>query len=264
MIARLNLIPVAFARDTWLVFQRQMLLVIRTPVWIAVGLIQPIVYLTLFAPMLKQALTADGEPSTYANAYMVYVPGLLVAIATFGGFFSGFGLLAELRAGIIERVRVTPVNRQALLLGRALREVVNMLFQALVITLLALPFGLRVPIGDLLLAYLLFTVLTLAVVAVSYGIALLIKNEGALGPVYNTISQPVALVGGVLLPLALAPLWLRRVADWNPFYWATSGIRALYAGHPGQPVVWEGAVVVAALAAIGIGWSSWLFQRSLR
>ena len=29
------------AHDVWLVFQRQMLLVIRTPIWIAVGVIQP-------------------------------------------------------------------------------------------------------------------------------------------------------------------------------------------------------------------------------
>jgi ABC-2 type transport system permease protein len=254
----------ALAHDTWLVFQRQMLLAIRTPVWIAVALIQPIVFLTLFAPMLKQALTANGEPATYANAYLVYVPGLLVAIACYGGFFSGYGLLAELRAGIIERVRVTPVNRQALLLGRALREVVNMLIQALVITLLAIPLGLRVGVVDLLLAYLLFIVLALAGVAVSYGIALQIKNEGALGPVYNTISQPLALLGGVLLPLALAPLWLRRVADWNPFYWGTAGMRALFAGHTGQAVVWESALIVVGLAVAALGWSSWLFSRALR
>jgi ABC-2 type transport system permease protein len=255
---------VTLARDTWLVFQRQMLLVIRTPIWIAVALIQPIVYLTLFAPMLKQALTANGEPATYANAYLVYVPGLLVAIACFGGFFSGFGLLAELRAGIIERVRVTPVNRQALLLGRAMREVVNMLVQALIITLLAIPLGLRVTIGGLLLAYLLFVILALASVAVSYGIALMIRNEGALGPVFNTISQPLALLGGVLLPLALAPLWLRRVADWNPFYWGTAGMRALFAGHLGQNAVWESVLVVVGLAIVSLGWSSFMFGRSLR
>jgi ABC-2 type transport system permease protein len=254
----------ALTRDVWLVFQRQMLLVLRTPVWIAVALIQPIVFLTLFAPMLKQALTANGEPGTYANAYLVYVPGLLVAIACYGGFFSGFGLLAELRAGIIERVRVTPVNRQALLLGRALREVVTMLVQAVIITLLAIPLGLRVSAGNLLLAYLLFILLALATVALSYGIALMIKNEAALGPVYNTLSQPLALLGGVLLPLALAPLWLRRVADWNPFYWPTSAIRALFAGHLDQAVVWEGTLVVVGFAVVTLGWSTRMFARSLR
>jgi ABC-2 type transport system permease protein len=235
------------AHDVWLVFQRQMLLVIRTPIWIAVAVIQPIIYLTLFAPMLKQALVSVGSPDTYAEAYLVYVPGLLVSISCFGGIFSGFGLLAELRAGVIERVRVTPVSRQALLLGRALREVVNMLFQAVIITLLALPFGLRVPVGDLLLAYLLFILLALMSVTV-----------------YNTMAQPIMLIAGVLLPIAFAPLWLRRVADWNPFYWATSAMRALFAAHLDENVVWEGAIVVVALTALGLTWSTRLFARSLR
>jgi ABC-type Na+ transport system ATPase subunit NatA len=37
-------------------------------------------------------------------------------------------------------------------------------------------------------------------------------------PVYNVIAQPIMLIAGVLLPIAFAPLWLKRVADWNPFY----------------------------------------------
>jgi ABC-2 type transport system permease protein len=252
------------AHDVWLVFQRQMLLVIRTPIWIAVGVIQPVIYLFLFGPMLKQALVSVGGPDTYADAYTVYVPGLMVSISCFGGIFSGFGLLAELRAGVIERVRVTPVSRQALLLGRALREVVNVFFQAVIVTLLALPFGLRISAGNLALAYLLFISLALLAVSVSYGIALLIRNEAALGPVYNVIAQPVMLIAGVLLPIAFAPLWLKRVADWNPFYWATSALRALFANHPGENVVWEGALVVGVLTVIGLTWSTRLFARSLR
>ena len=252
------------AHDVWLVFQRQMLLLIRTPIWIAVAVIQPIIYLALFAPMLKQALVSVGSPDTYAEAYLVYVPGLLVSISCFGGIFSGFGLLAELRAGVIERVRVTPVSRQALLLGRALREVVNMLFQAVFITVLALAFGLRVPVADLLLAYVLFFLLALLSVTASYGIALVIRNEAALGPVYNVIAQPIMLIAGVLLPIAFAPLWLKRVADWNPFYWATSAMRALFANHLGQNVVWEGALVVVGLTVLSLAWSTRLFARSLR
>ena len=62
---------------------------------------------------------------TNAEAYRIFVPGLLVMLALFGVVFSGFGLIAELRAGVIERNRVTPVSRVALLLGRSLRDVVH-------------------------------------------------------------------------------------------------------------------------------------------
>jgi ABC-2 type transport system permease protein len=255
---------VKLARDMWLVFQRQMTLVVRTPVWIAVGLAQPVVYLLLFAPMLKKALVATGGPATYAYAYKVYVPGLLVAIAGFGGLFSGLGILAELRAGIIERVRVTPVSRTALLLGRALREVANMVFQALIITVLAVPLGLTVPLIDVLLAYLLFSLVALMATTLSYGLALQIRNEAALGPMINALAQPVMLLGGVLLPLALAPLWIQRVADWNPFFWATSAMRALFAGQAGNPAVWKGLIIVLGMATLAVAWSARLFARSLR
>ena len=114
----------------------------------------------LFAPLLKPALAPLGAVSQ-ADAYRIYVPGLLVLMSIFGGLFAGFGLLAELRAGVIERSRVTPVSRLALLLGRSLRDVVTLLMQAIIVTIVAIPFGLTVQLGPLLLAYLLLGLLAL-------------------------------------------------------------------------------------------------------
>ncbi len=246
--------------DTWIVFQRQLLLVVRTPIRLVIGFTQPISYLLLFAPLLKSALGA----STYAEAYRVYVPGLLVILVLLGGAFTGFGLLNELHTGVIERARVTPVSRLALLLGRALSEVATLMVQALIITLLAIPFGLTVPVGDALLAYVLLMLMGLFAASVSYAVALLIRSPAALGPIINTISQPLALLSGVLLPLALAPGWLLAIARWNPFYWATNGTRALFTGHPGDNSVWEGAIILVVLATLAVIWSSRLFAHRVR
>src|SRR5688572_7426305 len=102
-----------FLYDTWLVFKRQMLIMWRTPVWIIFGVSQPIGYVLLYAPLLKPALAGAGAV-TQGDAYRIFVPGLLVLMAIFSGLFTGFGLLGELRAGVIERARVTPTNRVAL------------------------------------------------------------------------------------------------------------------------------------------------------
>jgi ABC-2 type transport system permease protein len=251
---------VKIARDTWLIFQRQMLLVGRSPIQIAFSIAQPITYLLLFAPMLKLALNV----TTYTAAYRIYVPGLLTLTAILGGLFTGFGLLAEMRSGIIERARVTPVSRMALMLGRAFREVVMLLMQALIITLLALPFGLRLPIADLLLAYLLLAVMSLMAVSLSYGITMKARNEATLGPIMVTISQPIMLLSGVLLPLSLAPLWLHRVAEFNPFYWATNGMRSIFTGNVGDSSVWISLIIVVGLAIIAMTWSSRLFARAVQ
>ncbi|MFI7541075.1 ABC transporter permease [Actinoplanes sp. NPDC049599] len=247
-------------RDTYLIFQRQMQLLLRNPVWILVGIFQPVMYLLLFAPLLKPALGVR----TNAEAYEIFVPGLLVLLAIFGGLFQGFGLIAELRAGVIERSRVTPVSRFALLLGRSLRDTVSLLAQAVIITLLALVFDLRVFIGYLLLAYLMLALISLMTSAVSYGVALAVKSEDALAPLMNTVAQPVLLLSGILLPLTFAPGWLQAIADWNPFSWAVNGVRALFLGDLGAPAVWQGLLIMAALAALALFWAARLFARSVR
>ena len=249
-----------FARDTWLIFQRQIQLLLRNPVWVFVGVFQPVMYLLLFAPLLKPAL----QVSSNAEAYEIFVPGLLVLLAIFGGLFQGFGLIAELRAGVIERSRVTPISRLALLLGRSLRDVVSLIVQAVIITLLALLFDLRVFIGDLLLAYLMLALIALMTSAVSYGVALKVKSEDALAPLMNTVAQPVLLLSGILLPLTFAPGWLQGIADWNPFSWAVDGTRALFAGDLGSDKVWQGLTITAVLAALGVFWAARQFARSVR
>ena len=247
-------------RDTWLIFQRQAQLLLRNPVWILVGVFQPVMYLLLFAPLLKPALGVRTD----AEAYEIFVPGLLVLLAIFGGLFQGFGLIAELRAGVIERSRVTPVSRFALLLGRSLRDTVSLLAQAVIITLLALLFDLRVVLGNLLLAYLMLALISLMTSAVSYGVALAVKSEDVLAPMMNTVAQPVLLLSGILLPLTFAPGWLQGVADWNPFSWAVDGVRALFRGDLGAPAVWQGLVIMALLAMLAITWAARLFARSVR
>ena len=218
-------------RDISLIFQRQMQLLLRNPVWIFVGVFQPVMYLLLFAPLLKPA---------------------------------GFGLIAELRAGVIERSRVTPVSRLALLLGRSLRDVVSLVAQAVIITLLALLFDLRVALGYLLLAYLMLALISLMTSAVSYGVALKVRSEDALAPLMNTVAQPVLLLSGILLPLTFAPGWLQGIADWNPFSWAVNGTRALFRGDLGASAVWQGLLIMAVLATLAVAWAAREFARSVR
>jgi len=254
---------VKLLRDIWLIFQRQMILVLRNPVWVIVGIIQPLYYLLLFAPLLKKALNQAGAHTT-ADVYRTFVPGILVMLAIFGTFFVGFALIAELRAGVIERSRVTPVSRLALLLGRSLRDVVSLLVQCLIITLLSIPFGLKARLADALLAYLLLGLIALMLSALSYGIALKLRSEDALAPLLNTVGQPVLLLSGILLPLTLAPGWLQGIAKGNPFSWAVDGTRALFNGHPGDPSVWRSLIILGVLTVASVTWAARAFARSIR
>jgi ABC-2 type transport system permease protein len=251
-------------RDTWLIFLQQARVQGRNPVQVVIGVFQPITFMVFFAPLLGPALSQPMGVRSGAEVYSVFVPGMLVLIAMLGGLLHGFSLIADLRSGIVERCRVTPISRVALLLGRSLRSVAVVLMQAVIITALGLFLGLSVHTLDLLLAYLMLVLVAAATSATSYGMALKFRSEQALASVVNTVSQPAMLLSGVLLPLALAPAWLQTVANFNPFFWAVSGARALFAGNLGDDSVWKGFAVSAVLAVVAIAWASRAFARGAR
>jgi ABC-2 type transport system permease protein len=248
-------------RDIWLIMQHEGDLLLRNTPAVALGLAQPVAYLVFFTPFLRAVIAKHGVST--GDAYQIYVPGLFTAMGLFGGLFTGFGLLAMIRQGVIDRYRVTPISRMGILLGRALTHVWVILVTTVVITVAAVVLGMRVHLGDLLLAYLLMAMMVLLSVSISYDVALLVRSESALGTLVNTFGQPVSLLAGILIPLSFAPLWIRDVALWNPFAWAANAMRALFQGQPGEPVVWQGGIILAAVALASLLWCSRLFSREV-
>jgi len=247
--------------DTWLVYQRYLNLLLRNPAWVIIGVLQPLLYLLLFAPMLKSIASTPGFPS--GGAYNVFVPGLLIQLALFGASGVGFGLIAELREGVVERLRVTPVSRLALLLGRSLRDIMTLLIQSVILVVAALPFGLNLhPIG-LLIMLALLALVGLLMASVSYALALWLRNEDSFAPLLFTATLPLLLLSGVLLPLSLAPTWLRRVADADPLSYAVDAARAIFNNHPGETSVVKGIVIIGILAAISVVFAARSFGQAI-
>ncbi|HVV95382.1 MAG TPA: ABC transporter permease [Hyphomicrobiales bacterium] len=248
------------ARDTWLMFQRSLMLSLRNPLWVFIGLLQPVIYLALFAPLLQKVVQIPGFPP--GGAFNVFVPGLLIQLGLFGAAFVGFGLLAELRAGVVERMRVTPVSRFAMLLGRALRDVVMLVVQAAVLIALAVPFGLTVNAVGVVVALCLLALVGLVMAPLSYAVALWLGSEDALAPFLNMVSLPLLLLSGVLLPMSLAPDWLQTLAKINPLSHAVSAMRALFnADFANGEIAW-GVGLMAVLAALSLWIAGRAFGRS--
>jgi ABC-2 type transport system permease protein len=247
-------------RDTWLIFQRSTVLTLRNPVWLIMGLMQPILYLVLFGPLLKNVAGMPGFPP--GGAFNVFVPGILVMTALFSSVFVGFGLCDELREGVVERMRVTPMSRVAMLLGRSLRDVLFLLCQALVLVVLSIPFGLSVNGGGLVVAFALLALVGLVMSPLSYTLALILGSEDALAPTVNAIALPLLLLSGVMLPMTLAPDWLQAVAKFNPLYHAVVATRDLFNANLGDGEIVVGVAVMAALAALMVTVGARSFSRA--
>jgi ABC-2 type transport system permease protein len=249
-----------FLTDTWLVFSRAMRLSVRNPVWVILGLMQPILYLTLFGPLLEPVASAPGFPP--GSAWQVFVPGLLVQLGVFGAAFAGFGLIAEWRAGVVERMRVTPASRGALLMGRVLRDVVVILVQGAMLSVVAVAFfGLEAAIESLIVGVLVVALLGGAFSALSYGAALKLKSEDSFAPVVNGLMLPVLLLSGILLPMALAPGWLQTIADINPLTHIVDGVRAMYIDDLGSGEVLLGVTLTLGLLLVGVVYGWWVFRK---
>src|SRR4051794_2677088 len=154
-------------QDTWLLFVRSLKETIRTPVWVIFGLVQPIFFLTLFGPLFKNAAKGPGFPS--GGAMNLFIPGLLIQLSLFTAF-AGFGLIDEMRFGVIERFRVTPVSRFALLLGRVARDILILLVQATLLVLISILFGLDFNLGGFLVTLGLLVLIASALASISYSL----------------------------------------------------------------------------------------------
>jgi ABC-2 type transport system permease protein len=248
-------------RDIWIVFLRYWGIFLRNPAWVVIGVLQPVLYLVLFAPLLKSIASVQGFPP--GGAYNVFVPGLLIQLGMFGAAGVGFSLIAELRAGVVERFRVTPVSRLALLLGRAFRDILMLLMQATILIVLSLPFGLNIHFTGVLVVLALVGLLGLLMASISYACALWLKSEDSFAPLIFTATLPLLLLSGVLLPLTLAPGWLRAVAAANPLSYAVDAARAVFNDHLGDASVEKGVLLTAVLAVIAVAIAVRSFGRAL-
>jgi len=153
------------------------------------------------------------------------------------------------------------VSRAALLLGRSLRDVVMLTVQGALLIALAVPFGLRTPLGGALLSLALVAVLGLAMSSTSYGLALRLKSEDAFAPVQNSIIVPLLLLSGILLPMSLAPAWLFTVSRFNPFVYVVDATRAAFVGNLTGPAVLLGMLAAVALSVAAVTFGIRTFQR---
>jgi len=240
-------------RETLILFIHYEKLLIRNPYWILAALFQPICYLYLFAPLLKNVMGGAGAGSV--SSINMFTPGLLVMVSLFGVMFVGYGMIDYLREGVIERLRVTTASRLALLLGLVLRDVVTLLVQTMIVIVLALPLGLKISPFGIVLSAVMMILVGCCMSPVSYALALTVKSEDALGPILNFFSQPLLLLSGVLLPLTLAPVWLKHISTFNPLKYVVDASRDIFNGHLSNPTVWHGFVLLGVFVVLSFWWS---------
>lgn len=244
------------ARDSWNVLTRELKPVVRDPFSLVFSLVQPLVFLGLFGPLL---IGTTGMP--VGQTLQWFVPGVLVMIVLFGTGATGSNLQYEMMTGSHERALVAPLARSSLLIGRALKEIAPIVVQALVIVLIAWPFGFTIHWVGPLVGLALLAVFGVGLGSLSYTLALKTKeHEWLFWGVQQTLIFPLLILSGTLLPLEDGPAWMRAVSTVNPVNWVVGAERALLAGDFTTASVAWGWISALLLTGLGL----WAGIRAMR
>src|SRR3954464_7984427 len=249
----------SMVRESNIVFRRQIRMNLRNPAWVLIGIMQPVLYLLLFGPLLEPLVSSFDTGTD--NAYTFLVPGLLVQLGMFGAFFAGFGLIGEWREGVIEAERVTPANRSALLVGRLMRDVIQLFVQAVILVALGYAMGMRGDAAGIVLGVVITLIIGGACAAASNALALTTKSEDVMAPIINIVMMPILLLSGILLPMTIGADWLQKLSDFMPFRYIVDAVRASFSGDFGTGDVAWGTFSAAAVFLLAFWWGPSVFRK---
>jgi ABC-2 type transport system permease protein len=249
-----------FLGDTRLLSWRRTLQLLRNPLWLFVSLTVPLLYLALFTPLLTGLRAAPGLGG---NALEEFLPSVLALLAFSSGASAGFSTLFELQAGVIERFRVTPASRLALLLGPLLSGLVSMFVFDLLMLVAGVAFGYHLHLGGLLVLAVLLALFYLTMAAFSTAVALISKEITGFAAVVNGINLPLMLLAGVLLPVSLGPGWMNVLAHFNPLYYLVQASRTLAVNSFSGDTLWQAFAVLTPLTVVSLAWATRVYRRAV-
>jgi len=246
--------------QTWYMTQRQLMAILRQPVFVVITLIQPCIWLFLFGALFRKVVELPGFG---AGSYLDYlVPGVVVMSAVSSSMWAGMGTLEEIERGTLNRFLITPVSRSALMNANVIQQGFSTAVQSLVIVLLGKLGGAHYPggVGGLVLLVVASVLLGTVFGACSNALGMLVRQRESIIGVNSFLLLPLTFLSSAFMAPTLMPAWMRHVAAFNPVNWALVAGRSAMSADPDWGLVLGrgGALLALALGAV------WLSTRTLR
>jgi ABC-2 type transport system permease protein len=252
-------------RDTGWMVVRQARNLMREPIWIALLLIQPMIWLLLYGQLFSRVPSLRGGASTYVEFLL---PGIVVMNAFFGGTWAGMSMIADLDRNVVSRFLATPVSRISIVLSQVIRSGLTAAIQALVILIVGLALGVRVHagVGGWIVVLVMGALVAMVFAGVSNAIALLVRNEATMIAAANFVGLPLVFLSATLIQKSVMPDWMSSLARFNPVNWGVEATRnvVVVGGHWSDVGIYT--LLLIGLTAVTSGFATWTFrmyQRSL-
>jgi ABC-2 type transport system permease protein len=246
--------------QTWYMTQRQLMTIVRQPVFVIITLVQPVIWLFLFGSLFRKVVELPGFGG---GSYLDYlVPGVVVMSAVSSSMWAGMGTLEEIERGTLNRFLTTPVSRAALMNANVVQLGCSTAVQSVIIVLLGKLGGADYPGGAGGLLVLIAASILLGTVfgAFSNALGMLVRQRESIIGINTFLLLPLTFLSSAFMASALMPSWMRHIADFNPVNWALVAGRSAMASDPdwGDVLSRGGALLALAVAAV------WLSTRTFR
>jgi len=230
--------------DTLVMARRNLLVWLRVPAYIVFTVIQPVMFVLLFAFVFGGAIPVPG--GSYVNFLL---PGIIAQTAAFATFGTAIALAQELKKGVIDRLRSMPMARSAVLAGRLVADTARMLVTILIIVGVGYAVGFRFQNGAVLAVAMvaLATVFGLAFCCIAAYTGLAIGDEESVQAFGLIWLFPLTFLSSAFVPISTMPGWLQAFANNQPVTYVVDTMRALALGGPIEANLWKSLVWLAGI-----------------
>jgi ABC-2 type transport system permease protein len=248
-------------RHTWYLTGRKLHAVLRQPAFIAVGLVQPVIWLFLFGQLFRRVIDIPGFG--HGGSYLDYlIPGIVAMNAMNGNMWAGMNSMEEIDRGTLNRFLVSPARRVALMNANVAEQAVTTTIQTIIILALGLAGGARYPGGVLGAVIVAVASILIGNVfgALSNTVGMLVRQREAIIGINVFFMLPLTFLSSAFLPATLMPGWMQGIAKCNPLNWAVIAGRDALTAHPDWSAVGLRLGGLLALAVVCVALSVATFR----
>jgi ABC-2 type transport system permease protein len=239
--------------------RRQVVALLRQPWYVAVTLVQPVIWLLLFGALFESVSQIPGFNESSYQSYIA--PGIVVMTALFSAGWSGMGMINDMDRGVMDRFLVSPVNRWSLIIGPLAQAALSVAIQAVIIVGLAIAVGADFSgVPGVIVLILVAVLLAASMGALSNAVALTTRQEETLVGLVQFVVLPLSFLSAAFMPLDLIPGWMQEVAKYNPVNWAVEAGREAVGANVDWGFVAERVGLLLGLAIVCV----WVATRAFR
>jgi ABC-2 type transport system permease protein len=247
---------------TWFMVGRQARNLAREPIWIALLLVQPMVWLLLYGQLFKRVTNLPGG-GFGTDSYITFLaPAIVIMNAFFGATWSGMSMITDLDRDVLPRFLATPVSRVSLIVSQIVRSALTAVIQGIVILVISLLLGVHVHAGALGWIVILgaAALMNSTFAGISHGIALLVRKEATMIALANFIGLPLFFLSSTLISLRQMPAWMQEAARYNPVNWGVIAAREVVLRGTDWASVGEHLGLLAGLTIVTAAFATWTFR----